>query len=92
MSILTVGELKKYLQDIPDDTYFGFLSFGHKSVEVFSPKRFLYLKSLPLGYGKNLFVCNTMGTHYNDKIASKSKTEYLGFVDDSDFKLHLKEK
>ena len=34
--ILTVGELIKYLQDIPDDTYFGYMSFGHKSIEVFT--------------------------------------------------------
>lgn len=88
--ILTVGELKKYLHDIPDEVVFGTMSFADDAeIEIYTPKRFLYIKATKLGVSDK-FVLNNMGTHWNEEWASKNHAEYAGYVDNSDYKLHLK--
>lgn len=83
---LTVGQLKKYLQDVPDDTVFGAMSFADKAeFQTFSPKRFLYLSRVNC---KNIVVINQMGTHYNDVWEKENKSTLLGWVDAADYKLH----
>jgi hypothetical protein len=88
--ILTVGELKKYLQDVPDNIVFGTMGFAKNAeIEIYTPKRFLYIKSTKKGVSDKL-VLNSMGTHWNEHWAKENDGEYAGYVDQSDYKLHLK--
>lgn len=88
--ILTVGELKRYLQDIPDDAIFGTMHFADKAeIQTYAPKRFLLLQSGKKGYDGPMFVLNNMGTHWNEEWAQKNDANYVGHVDSRDYKLHL---
>ena len=68
--ILTVKDLKKALEEVPDDALISSMSFGrNRELQLFTPKRFFIGKS---NNGTKLFIINEMGTHWDKEWAEKN--------------------
>lgn len=63
---LTVGILKKIIEDLPDDTIVADLGIGNdKFHPFFCLKRLLLLKNM--ADGKTFLTINQMGSHFTQK-------------------------
>jgi len=62
--LLTVGQLKKLIQNVPDNYLFGTMDFASDNeIKLYAPKRGLLLEAFDSKY----LVLNNMGTHWDDK-------------------------
>ena len=67
--LLKVKDLKKALEQAPDEAIISYMGFGkNNQLDFFAPKRFF------VGHNKEslLFIINCMGTHWDEKWAKES--------------------
>jgi len=84
---MTIKQLKKAIENAPDDAIFGTMDFANGyEINTLLPKRFLLLES----NGKQMYVANNMGTHWNEQWAKENNAKYIGYADrDDEYKLHI---
>jgi len=62
--LLKVKDLKKVLEDAPDDALVCSMNFGEDKLQTFSPKAYFIAKN---DEGDKLFIFNNMGTSWTDR-------------------------
>lgn len=87
--LLTVGQLKKILKDIPDDALFGSMDFANNNeIRLFAVKRYLLLQEKEDYY----FVMNNMGTHWDERWGNKGNVKLVvSFDKDTGEKTDIKQ-
>jgi len=74
---MKIKELKKLIENVPDDAEFAVMNFSSDyEMEFIFPKRGLLIDS-PQG---KIFVINQMGTHWSEKW-EKENYKLIGYVD-----------
>jgi hypothetical protein len=75
--LLTVGQLKSMLQNVPDECLFGSMDFASSEFKLYAPKRGLLVE----GQGSQYLLLNNMGTHWDEKWTYNGEFKLIGSVD-----------
>ena len=75
--LLTVGQLKQLIQNVPDDYLFGSMDFASKEFKLFAPKRGLLVE----GEDSKYLLLNNMGTHWDERWTFEGTFKLIGSVD-----------
>lgn len=75
--LLTVGQLKSMLQNVPDKCLFGSMDFASRDFKLYAPKRGLLVER----QGSQYLLLNNMGTHWDEKWAYNGEFKLIGSVD-----------